>query len=119
MSIARWGEGCRCHYIIARASRSLQENGDVIGGGRANDIPNSAGTIENTAGQVGGDNSGGGQNCAKKEDPDWLAFYLRRAGHRGVRPSPLDLLQVRSPPAPTPARLFLATAVYSSRTRVV
>eukprot|EP00903_Cladosiphon_okamuranus_P020082 g18446.t1 len=68
MSFALWGEGCRCRYTLAKATRTSQEDGNVIG------------------------NGSGHENPATK-DPDWLAFYLRRVGHRAVRPSPLNLLQ--------------------------
>lgn len=98
MSIALWGEGCRCRYTVAKATGTSREDGGVIGDGSANDARNSAGTIEIENGDenIGGNNSSSDET--NNEEPDWLAFYLRRVGHRAVRPSPLDLLQVRNSP---------------------
>jgi len=74
MSIARWGEGCRCHYTIPKATKSLHEGDDGVGGGSTDDF------VRSNVEKVGGDNSsssgGGDRNCSKKEDPDWLAFHI-------------------------------------------
>eukprot|EP00752_Nemacystus_decipiens_P003469 g3204.t1 len=93
LSIARWGEGCRCHY--ATATKHLQEGDDATRGVSSNAaVRSSTGGIARTAEKVGGDDgSGGHEDLTKEDNADWLAFYLRRAGHRAVQPSPLDLLQ--------------------------
>lgn len=90
MSVARWGEGCRCHYTTARVTNTPQEGSNGVGGGSINDVANDAGTVEKASRNT----SRSGENCTKEQDADWLAFYLRRVGHRVVRPSPLNLLQV-------------------------
>ncbi|CAN0111322.1 unnamed protein product, partial [Ectocarpus sp. 13 AM-2016] len=122
MSVARWGEGCRCQYAVAaaraklpraavdesdydhhhggtgagaRSSSNATENGDIDSSGNG-DGDDSSGKKRHTTGnnnknspdeEEGRRDSGGGG------DADWLAFYLRRVGHRAARPSPLNLLQ--------------------------
>ncbi|CBN78453.1 conserved unknown protein [Ectocarpus siliculosus] len=114
MSVARWGEGCRCQYAVAAAGTKLPRaaadgsdfdhhhggtgagarnsyaadngDGDDV---RSGDKPHTTGNNNNHSPdeEEGRSDSGGGGGA------DWLAFYLRRVGHRAARPSPLNLLQ--------------------------
>jgi len=95
MSIARWGEGCRCRYVVKDTTSPAQHDGEDDAGDTNGDgacSVNSKGT-----GDEGGKSSDSNGNSGSSEDADWLAFYLRRVRHRAVRSSPLDLLQVTSP----------------------
>lgn len=99
LSIARWGEGCRCHYTVAKATETStqEDDGGVVGDDGNTDVRSTGAMEKSVEKVVGGDNtSTSAESCTKEEGPDWLAFYLRRVGHRAVRPSPLDLLQVRA-----------------------
>ncbi|CAM9596559.1 unnamed protein product [Ectocarpus sp. 4 AP-2014] len=114
MSVARWGEGCRCQYAVAAAGtklpRAVVDESDYdhyhgatgasarnsyaadSGDGdddRSGDKPHTTGNNSNNSPdeEEGRSDSGGGGGA------DWLAFYLRRVGHRAARPSPLNLLQ--------------------------
>ncbi|CAM9591381.1 unnamed protein product, partial [Hapterophycus canaliculatus] len=138
MSIARWGESCRCRYAVVhvkadvhgRGKRAEKHNtrspvhGGTNGGGSSSSSSSSSSTIaantssRNKSDISGSDNSTtttgttisssssdedasgsknqGGAAVHDSDDDaeaDWLAFYLRRIGHRAAWPSPLDLLQ--------------------------
>lgn len=91
MSIARWGEGCRCRYLVKDAASPAQQ-----GGGTKDDGAGSANSNADS-GEKDGEGDDATDNSGSREDADWLTFYLRRVRHRVVRSSPLDLLQVRNP----------------------
>ncbi|CAN0399106.1 unnamed protein product, partial [Ectocarpus sp. 8 AP-2014] len=114
MSVARWGEGCRCQYAVAAAATKLpravvdESEHDHHHGGtgagarnsyaadsgdgdddRTGDKPHTTGNNSNNS----PDEEGGRSDSGGGDGPDWLAFYLRRVGHRAARASPLNLLQ--------------------------
>ncbi len=100
MSIARWGDGCRCRYLVKDTASPAQDDGEDDAVGDTKD--NGAGSINGNGASDEKEGKGNGidDNSGSREDADWLAFYLRRVRHRAVRSSPLDLLQVRSPTRP-------------------
>ncbi|CAM9522419.1 unnamed protein product, partial [Ectocarpus fasciculatus] len=126
LSVARWGEGCRCQYTVAAAAGTKlppavvdepdcdhRHGGNGAGAGARSSNAADMGDGDDGTGSGDGDDdssgdkprtTGNNNNSPDEEgegrrdgggggDADWLAFYLRRVGHRVAPPSPLNLLQ--------------------------
>ncbi|CAM9318952.1 unnamed protein product, partial [Scytosiphon promiscuus] len=146
LSIARWGESCRCLYAVSNLKPDARDSSGsdepppqvhssgtsggsssetVIVTGSSSSSSSAEAAIVTETGSSSNSDIGGSESTttpavnttissgscdggasgirnqigvavhdsAGETGADWLAFYLRRIGHRAAWPSPLDLLQ--------------------------